>query len=96
MSRAVEAAKTDSIRLGYNVDGMDVLADSANTVWTLFLVANPPPSRTGTLLEKLGRRVYWAVYFSPRTDPGVVQLGGDLFVFVDRTDGSIIGALRGT
>lgn len=93
--RAVELAKTEATRLGYSIETMEISADETNSRWVEFVRPTDLPRQYPDLAPKLAARRYWAVWLKPRQKPGHIVLGGDIFVFVDATNGEILGVLRG-
>ena len=88
---AIEISNKTAMDLGYDTKKMKVKADTENSVWSSYLASYDVLKENKELASKLQHRDYWAVYFEP-TEP---MLGGDLFVFVNKKTGGILGVLRG-
>ena len=85
------AADAEAQRLGYDVEHLSVSFDFRNSQWdghtASFGVLRDLPRG----IPKLRGHDYFAVYYAPL----VKELGGDLWVFVDRDSGDVITFLRG-
>lgn len=97
MPEVISIARTEAMRLGYDVGTMDIDADPGNSRWSRW-IQNPEISAEvrrmqPDLMRRLAVTPYWAVYLALRTPPGFARGGGALFVFVDKQTGSVIGAL---
>ena len=90
-SEILAIADQEAKKIGYDVGQMGVSLDIYNSTWRDYLKTS---ERSGAIQEiegKLNDRHYWAVYYSPLKE----QLGGDLFVFIDRNTREVLGILRG-
>ena len=85
-------ADAEAKRLGYDVDHMGVAFDIYNSLWNA-RAANRAASAPADLLKQLEGRRYFAVYYSLMKEP---MIGGDLFVFIDRTTSHVLGVFQGT
>lgn len=88
---AIEAAMHKADEMRYPVEAMEVVADETNAEWEKFINAGPFWEFNRELQNKLEGKKYWAIYFRSKK----LQLGGDLWVFVDKEDRSIITTLKG-
>ena len=88
-SAVLAAADAEAQRLGYDIERMSVSFDYYNSLWTdhYKAVADTPHSN----LRALEGRDFFAVYYGPLKK----QLGGDLWVFVERLTGEIITTIQG-
>ena len=94
-SRALEIAKAEAVRLGYDPGHMEAYADEANSRWLEFVKPGDVSKAYPELATKLEGKKYWAIYFGPQPEPGVLTFGGDLWVFVSIHDGDVLGVVRG-
>lgn len=89
---AIEIADREAMRLGYDTKVMNMEIDEQNTKWSTYILSTPSALEGAReLKDALKKRKYWAVYYGPK---GLV-LGGDIFIFIDRDTGEILGVLRG-
>lgn len=86
--QAIEISKKEALKLGYDVDSMNLEIDENNTTWNKYIKLDPDPD----MLSKLKNRKYWAVSYSPRDDE---TFGGDVWILIDKNDGHIIEIIRG-
>jgi len=95
--KAIEVATGEAVRLGYVVQNMAIEVGQDNRVWNEHL-ASLEKNKMGsneymqTLNAKLAYKQYWAVYLRPKQ---ITKEGGDLFVFVDATNGKVLATYRG-
>jgi hypothetical protein len=85
------SADNEALRLGYIPKEMKVILDCENLTWNQYLVHGGSSIKNLDLKRQLEGRRFWAIYYEPPQG----QVGGDLFVFVDKDTGQIIGHLRG-
>ncbi len=93
--KAVEIANKKAIELGYDLNIMIIDIDEENTGWNNYISYDKSHDfwkENPELRDKLMSRSYWAVYYGPNK---VNQLGGDLWVVVDKETYQIITYLRG-
>jgi hypothetical protein len=93
--KVIEIAKQAARDLGFDLKKMTMEADVNNTKWKeAFPSIEKAPGHIG---KKVKDKKYWAIYFEPisSSDPSVVQLGGDLWVFVDANTGEILTYWKG-
>jgi hypothetical protein len=76
--------------LGYDLTELEVIADELNLIWNQH--RKDAPEGFYSLDRELRGRQYWAIYYRPKE---INQVGGDLFVFIDKEAGTVIGYLRG-
>jgi hypothetical protein len=93
-SDAVRIAEERARAVGCLEPGMRVDADPLNTLWNSyrmgFVNTNPTPP---FLKNHPPDRPYWAIHLGPpQSDPP--RTDGDLFIFVDGCDGSVLGEMR--
>jgi hypothetical protein len=89
---AINIAKKEAVKLGYDVESMDLEIDENNTAWNKYvkyLELDPD------MKSQLKSTTFWAVYYGPRYDPNNPVLGGDVWVLIDRSDGRVITIIRG-
>lgn len=111
LSEAIEIAKGELIKIDssyWNV-ALVVKADNNNTEWQKHLYSEQAvtllketdsvsTTREGgtcqikKTIRALKNDAYWAIYFIPKEYNGK---GGDAFVFIDRSEGKILGVLLG-
>jgi hypothetical protein len=92
---AILVANRVAISAGYQIDRMKTTADESNSEWNqlLCLLPNDPSDKALERIKKrLSGREYWAIYYEPVETN---RFGGDLFVFVDKRTGKVIGYLKG-
>jgi hypothetical protein len=93
--RVIEIAKQAARDLGFDLKKMTIEADENNTKWKeeFASIENAP----GHIGKKVKDKKYWAVYFAPipPSDPNTVQMGGDLWVFVDANTGEVLTYWKG-
>lgn len=90
LDKAIVIAKNVASELGYIIDELEVVADSQNSLWKKYKIDILAGNMD--LKNKLGNKEYWVIYLRPK-DTNVV--GGNIFVFVDKNNGKVIGYLRG-
>ena len=103
--KIIEIAKSKAAELGYSLDSMEVTYDEGNEMLKKHLrqagvseynretkdwkpVEGTTPEQAH---PEVKNRNYQAVYFGPKK----MQLGGDLWVYVDRETGEVINAIGG-
>ena|SRR3989338_2810325 len=89
----IEVANKKAEELGYTLKAMIIIMDEDNAVWNDYISKGSFfESEYGKNLDKkLRDRKYWAVYYKPKR----IQLGGDLFVFIDRDTKKVTTVLQG-
>ena len=93
--KVIEIAKKAARDLGFDLKKMTMEADENNTKWKKeFPSLENAPGHIG---KKVKDKKYWAVYFEPfpPSDPNTVQLGGDLWVFIDANTGEVLTYWKG-
>ena len=90
-SEILAIADKEAQKLGYDIERMGVSLDIDNSTWRDDLKTSEQSGAIPQIEGKLKDRHYWAVYYSPLEE----QLGGDVFVFIDRDTGEILGIVRG-
>lgn len=90
LNESIAIAKKVANELGYIITELEVVADSQNSLWNKHKIN----ILTGNidLKKKLENEEYWVIYFRPKD---INRVGGDLFVFIDKKTGTVIGYLRG-
>lgn len=95
LSTAIEIGKKELIKidpLSWDKE-LSVKADDDNTVWNSHIKSSPSVLKNENVKKmQLGKKNYWAIYYVPKNYSGK---GGDGFVFIDRSDGKVIGRLLG-
>lgn len=105
----LRAATAKANELGYDLEDMDIVYDEQNRkikehllherVYVYNEEADKWDPEESSTPEKeypaLKGKNYQAVYFGPKFDPEKIQLGGDLWVFVDGDTGEVISFIRG-
>ena len=93
VEQAVEVASRKATELGYDLSTMQVEADDENRAWEDYSadLSSGYAGLHAGLGDRLARGKYWAVYFGPRES----KLGGDLWVFVSRSDLTVLDVVRG-
>ena len=87
----LKIANREAEQLGYDLSRMSVAFDEDNSQWQEYQTAHARATQTQEISEQLNGRVYQAVYYSPEK----IQLGGDLWVFIDADTGDVIGTIQG-
>ena len=89
----VEVANKTAQELGYKLSEMTISIDENNSAWNNHISKVPFfESEFGQdVKKKLDNKKYWAVYYQPKR----TQLGGDLFVFIDKETKEVITVIRG-
>ncbi len=98
----VQISKKKAIELGYDISAMDiVLCDQAfscrevegNDVGLVELIKKylQSNSEMREKIKNIKQNEYWIVAYMPKKN----QLGGDLWIFIDKEDGRIITIIRG-
>ena len=92
LDEAIETAKQELDRVGYDVEDMKFGGDEKNTEWRKHISVEPAVL-DGEIVKSmhLTEKSYWAIRCSPKE----LMLGGGAWVFVDKQDGKLIGVLRG-
>jgi len=89
---AIEIARKEVAKRGYESEDITIEADDANTEWKQFLKSSPGA------LEKyqriIGSKRYWAVYVGRKRAPNMLKGGGDAFVLIDANNGMVIDIIR--
>ena len=91
--QAIDVAIAEARRLGYETSEFNVDCDDGNSHWQQYTEALSKDVQHSfpELALQLDGRGYWAIYFKPHK----FAAGGDLWLFVKRTDGRILGTIRG-
>jgi hypothetical protein len=93
---ALEIAKKETIKNGYDVSKMRIEASKYSTPYNPYLPDDEEatdPEEIEFLKQKrskLENKIYWAVYFSPIELPGQRIFDGDTSVFIDSKTGQIL------
>ena len=89
----VEIANKTAKELGYNLSDMTISLDRDNSAWNKHISKGPffEDEFGREIKKKLDNKKYWAVHYNPKR----AQLGGDLFVFVDKETKEVITVIRG-
>ena len=90
----IEQAREHLLTLGFtNVDQEIVFkADDKNSSWLAHVVSFPGVMSIPSVKDMhLDQKIYWAVYFRPKSG----GKGGDGFVFIEKATGRIIGSIFG-
>ena len=90
-SEILAIADKEAQEIGYDIERMGVSLDIYNSTWRDHLKTSERSDAISEIEGKLKDRHYWAVYYSPLKE----QLGGDVFVFIDRDTGEILGTFQG-
>ena len=93
-NRIAEIASKEARRLGYEINKMNVEVESVIHDVEKFTEKHPMYKKNKLFKEKMGSQKFWAVYFSPKQTDDIL-FGGDLWVFIDSTNGEIITTIRG-
>jgi len=92
LEEAISKSKIELKKRGYDIDNFHVIADEKNTKWKEYIETFPSVMESKNVKEmNLKEKSYWAIYFEPTE----LILGGDVWVFVNINDGSIISILFG-
>ncbi|MBI4365324.1 MAG: hypothetical protein HY543_00740 [Deltaproteobacteria bacterium] len=91
IGQAVEKANTKAIQLGYDVSTMTVSADENNAKWRQFTGRVNLRAHLPDISKQITGKEYFAVYYRPKIE----QLGGDLWIFINRNNGEVLGIWRG-
>ncbi len=86
-SEILAIADKEAQRLGYDSEHMSISFDIDNSQWKEYVAG----ISQSTVAAKLNGKSFIAVYYGPMKE----QLGGDLWVFIDRSSGEVIETLRG-
>ena len=95
LHEAIETGKTELRKIGYPFRNKELLveADDNNTKWNNHIKSSPLVLENEIVKRmNLEENKYWAIYFSPKK---TTVLGGDAFVFIDRSNGKVMGVLFG-
>lgn len=87
----MEIANKEVARLKYNIEEMKIETDEENSHWKWYISKTKLIEKNQELETKLKNRNFWAIYYEPKKN----QLGGDLFIFIDKNTGEVIGLLMG-
>jgi len=91
LEKAIEIARQEVARLGHKIEDMEVTAYEDNREWRKHVESNPRWEEDNRdIASKLEKRKFWAVHFVLKPSPNEWILGGGLWVFVDKADGTII------
>ena len=85
----IDIAKQKAKELNYNIKEMEIVIDNQNMEWSRYLaeIKKWQPE----LIKPLENKDYVAVYYRPKK----MQMGGDLWVFVDKQTGKVITVIQG-
>lgn len=87
----IEIANKEAIRLGYDINMMEIKVTKHTTPWNTYLKKDNNSEYALVRKEKLINKEYWAVYYAPKN----MQLGGDICIFIDSSTGEVLTSLRG-
>ena len=90
LDKAVIISGEKAKELGYDLVSLEIIADEQNLIWNQH--RKDAPEGFYSLDRELRDKQYWAIYYRPKE---INQVGGDLFVFIDKEAGTVIGYLRG-
>ncbi len=90
-AQVVLIANTEAKKLNYSPDDFNIKIDVKNSLWQDYVSKGDLLEKNLTIKDKLKNKDFWAVYYDPKRE----QMGGDLWVFVDKKTGVIINILRG-
>ena len=93
VEEAVDIAKIEAMKIGFKPEEMVVSADSNNTEWQSSFQGNELFWNKEGVTEKLKGKDYWAINFAPKPSNTEYALQGDLWVFIDKHEGSIIKSI---
>jgi hypothetical protein len=107
--KVLDIANREAIRLSNNVEKMDVKIRHTPISWNDLLSTDEyyqylaktadvlPSNREGLEAEKkiLNGKMFWVIYYSLKHDPGNAVVGGDLWIFINEKDGSILLTKQG-
>lgn len=94
LSEAIEIGKKELKKIGYSYWNEELLveADDKNTAWNDHIDSSPSVLDDGVIKQMhLKERQHWAIYYCPKR----LVVGGDAFVFIDCSNGKVIGVLFG-
>jgi hypothetical protein len=90
LEKAIKIGKRELKRIGALLpdENLEIIADDENTGWQK-VVSHQPSILQYERVKKmqLEKKKYWAIGYMPRK----LVLGGGAWVFIDRSDGTIIG-----
>lgn len=93
--KAIEIGKEELIKIdspSWNKE-LSVEADDNNTAWDNHIKSSQSVLENENVKKmQLESKNYWAIYYVPKNYSGK---GGDGFVFIDRSNGKVIGHLLG-
>lgn len=95
LSEAIEIGKKELKKVGYPHwdEELSVEADDNNTIWNDHISSSPSVLENKVIKDMhLEEKEYWAIYYSPKKISGK---GGDAFVFIDRSNGKVLGVRLG-
>lgn len=95
LAEAIKTGQNELKVIGYEYWDKDlsISADGENSVWNKYIQSSPAVLENEAIKKmQLDRKRYWAIYYVPKNYSGK---GGDAFVFIDCSDGKIIGYLLG-
>lgn len=98
LSEAIEIGKKELKKVGYPHwnEELIVKADDNNTIWKEHISSSPSVLENGDIKEMhLEEKEYWAIHYWPKKFVGTLTLGGDAFVFIDRSNGKVLGVRLG-
>lgn len=87
---AINIAKNEATKMGFKPEEMTVSADQNNTEWQQSFKNNELFWAKEGISGKIKGKDYWAINFSPKSPRREFELAGDLWVFVDKKNGSVI------
>ena len=92
LKEAIEKAKMELKKLGFDIDKMRITADENNTAWKDYTKKIPSVLESDNIKKmKLNEKEFWVIQFSLK-EP---TFGGGALVFIDISDGSTIGIILG-
>ena len=90
LQKAIEIASSRAVQMGFSLNKMEIIADEKNTSWLENVQHLKSHWERSGILDKLNGRQYWAIHYMPKQLSPAMLGGGDLWVFVDKKNGTII------
>lgn len=91
VERVLKISNKKAVELGYDIDSLKTSTDAMNTAWQTYNSKNIILKHNPELAAKLAGKKYFAVYYEPKE----MQVGGDLWVFVETDTGDVIAYIVG-
>ena len=92
--KAVNTAKEEAIKLGYDITKMTMSVHEYTQPWNECIPREPETEYEKQRYKKLVGRTYLMIYFSPDFE-NTRLVGGDYCIFIDAKTGEIITDVRG-